>query len=98
MRIYDPHMQRRMFEVLGFSREEAQRQFGFFVEALRYGTPPHGGIAFGLDRLVMLLAEVDNIRDVMAFPKTTSASDLMSSAPSEPELEQLGELGIKFQR
>ena len=96
MRIYDPQMQSRMFEVLGFSGQEAQRQFGFFVEALRYGTPPHGGIAFGLDRLIMLLAKVDNIRDVMAFPKTTSASDLMSGAPSEPEVEQLGELGIKF--
>ena len=84
LRIYDSNQQKRMFEILGLSEEEAQRQFGFFIEALQYGTPPHGGIAFGLDRMIMLLAGAESIRDVIAFPKTTSASDLMSGCPSEP--------------
>ncbi|MCY4643980.1 MAG: aspartate--tRNA ligase [Bacteriovoracales bacterium] len=96
MRIYDPQDQTRMFDVLGFSSEETKRQFGFFIEALQYGTPPHGGIAFGLDRMAMILAETGQIRDVIAFPKTTSASDLMSETPSKPSPEQLEELKMKF--
>jgi aspartyl-tRNA synthetase len=96
IRIHDPKVQSRMFELLGFSKEEMQRQFGFFIEALNYGTPPHGGIAFGMDRLMMLLAKTENIRDVVAFPKTTSASDLMADAPSLPGEEQLEELNLSW--
>lgn len=94
MRIYDQKVQKQMFKVLGFTEEEAKYQFGFFIEALSYGTPPHGGIAFGFDRAAMLLAKTDNIRDVIAFPKTTSAQDLMSGAPSLPSNEQWDELGL----
>jgi len=95
-RIFDSRVQERMFELLGFTKDETELKFGFFVEALRYGTPPHGGMAFGLDRLIMLLAKTDSIRDVMAFPKTTSASDLMAQAPSFASPEQLKELGVRF--
>jgi aspartyl-tRNA synthetase len=94
LRIYDPKIQQRMFELLGLGPEEAQEKFGFFIEALNYGTPPHGGIAFGLDRIIMLLAKSDNIKDVVAFPKTTSASDLMSDCPSMPVDGAFEELGI----
>ncbi len=97
MRIYDQQVQKQMFQYLGMSEEEVKHQFGFFVEALTYGTPPHGGIAFGLDRLNMLIGGTDNIRDVIAFPKTTSATDLMASAPSKPNPAQLKELKIKFE-
>ena len=83
-----------MFEALELSKEEIEAKFGFFVEALKYGTPPHGGFALGLDRMTMLLANTDNIRDVIAFPKTASASDLMSNCPTEVDLKQLTELGI----
>jgi aspartyl-tRNA synthetase len=96
LRIYNSKIQSQMFTLLGFTPEEAQRQFGFFVEALNYGTPPHGGMAFGLDRLIMMLAKTDNIRDVIAFPKTASATDLMAQAPSLPTKEQLQELKIKI--
>lgn len=98
VRIFDQVTQDKMFEVLGIESEERQRQFGFFLEALKYGTPPHAGIAFGLDRMIMLLAGTDNIRDVIAFPKTASASDLMSEAPSIPSDAQLDELKMKFQK
>ena len=93
-RIYRREIQEQMFEVLGFSKEEANEQFGFLMEAFEYGTPPHGGIAFGLDRLVMLLAGRTNLRDTIAFPKTASASDLLTDAPSPVSGAQLEELSL----
>ena len=84
-----------MFEALELSKEDIEEKFGFFVEALKYGTPPHGGFALGLDRLTMILAGTDNIRDVIAFPKTASSNDLMSEAPNTVSEKQLEELGIK---
>lgn len=96
MRIFDNKQQSRMFELLGFTPEDAQNQFGFFIEALKYGTPPHAGMAFGMDRIVMLLAKTDSIRDVIAFPKTASATDLMASSPSKPSGAQTKELGFKW--
>jgi aspartyl-tRNA synthetase len=96
MRIFDNNQQSRMFELLGFTPEDAQHQFGFFIEALKYGTPPHAGMAFGMDRLIMLLAKTDSIRDVIAFPKTASATDLMASSPSKPSQAQTKELGFKW--
>ena len=98
IRIHDGRLQRRMFRLLGIEDEEASERFGFLLEALRYGVPPHGGIAFGLDRMVMLMAGRESIRDVIAFPKTTSASCLMTDAPSPVTMEQLRELGLEFRK
>jgi aspartyl-tRNA synthetase len=96
IRIHRPEVQRRVFELLGLSEEEAREKFGFLLEAFRYGVPPHGGIAFGMDRIVMLMAGTDNIRDVIAFPKTASGQEPMTGAPSEPSAEQLEQLGVRF--
>lgn len=95
MRIYKRDVQEKMFKALGFTMEEAYEKFGFLLDAFDYGTPPHGGIAFGFDRLIMLLAGRTNLRETIAFPKTASATDLMSDAPSEVELSQLEQLHIR---
>src|SRR3989475_9686137 len=94
IRIRRQEVQARVFRALGLSDEQAGQRFGFFLDALTYGPPPHGGIALGLDRVVALLAGEKSIREVIAFPKTTAAQDLMADAPAEVEPEQLEELGI----
>ncbi len=97
IRIHDPIMQKSIFDLIGFSDEEAEEQFGFLLEAFSYGAPPHGGIAFGLDRIIMLMKKCTSIRDVIAFPKTQSAADLMMGAPSYVTEKQMKELFIKSQ-
>ena len=94
IRIFNQEVQKLMFQTLGFTEEQIAARFGYFVEAFRFGTPPHGGIAFGLDRLTMLLTGAESIKDVIAFPKVQNASDLMMEAPNVVDNDQLKELGI----
>ena len=96
VRIFNDQIQSKMFDVLGFTPEAAQEQFGFLLSAFKYGVPPHAGLAYGLDRLVMLMAKEDSIRDVIAFPKVKDASDLMTEAPSVVDVKQLEELGLEI--
>ena len=98
LRIYDQNVQKKIFEVLGLTPEDIQRKFGFFIDAFQYGTPPHAGMAFGLDRLAMILGGTDNIRDVIAFPKNLAAVCPMSSAPSYVDEAQLNDLDIKVDK
>lgn len=96
IRISDTDLQERMFKALGFSEEDAKNRFGFLMDAFKYGAPPHGGLAFGLDRLIMVMLNCESIRDVIAFPKVASSSELMSLAPNEVDKKQLDELGISI--
>jgi len=96
MRIYNSDLQAKMFEVIGLSKEEADNRFGFLIEAFKYGTPPHGGMAYGFDRMLMLLDGCESIRDVIAFPKVQNASELMTNAPDIVDLKQIEELGIEI--
>ena len=95
VRIFQDDIQEKMFEVLGFTKEKAYEQFGFLLDAFKYGVPPHAGLAYGLDRLVMLMAKQDSIRDVIAFPKVKDASCLMTEAPTPADKKQLDELGLE---
>ena len=98
IRIHRQDIQKRVFAVLGLTEERARQRFGFFLDALEYGTPPHGGIALGWDRIIALMCGESNIREVIAFPKTASAVDLMCDAPSPVEEEQLKELGLAIKK
>jgi aspartyl-tRNA synthetase len=96
IRIHDRTLQSRMFDLLGFTKEEAEAQFGFLMSAFEYGAPPHGGIAFGFDRLCSLFGGQESIRDFIAFPKNNSGRDVMIDAPSSIDKQQLTELGLKI--
>ena len=98
MRIHNIEMQQRVFKLLGIEEQEAEDKFGFLLTALKYGCPPHGGIAFGLDRMVMLMAGATSIREVMAFPKTQTASCLLTQAPAPVSERQLRELSIRLRK
>ena len=95
MRIYDQAMQRRIFELLGMDDQAIERKFGWFIQAFHYGTPPHGGVAFGLDRLTMILTGTDNIKDVIAFPKNLKMIGLLEGTPSPVEPEQLTDIHVE---
>ncbi|MEG0687363.1 MAG: amino acid--tRNA ligase-related protein, partial [Hungatella sp.] len=96
VRIHQADIQSKMFEVLGFSKEDAYSRFGYLLNAFKYGVPPHAGLAYGLDRVIMLMVGADSIRDVIAFPKVKDASCLMTDAPTQVEEKQLKELGIEI--
>jgi len=96
IRIHKPEIQENIFKILGISKKEAQEKFGFLLEAFRYGAPPHGGIAFGMDRIVAILTGNESIREVIAFPKTKKAESLMEGSPSDVGEKQLKELNIRF--
>jgi aspartyl-tRNA synthetase len=96
IRIHDQEMQAVVFEVLGINDQEQREKFGFLLDALKFGAPPHGGVAFGLDRLIMLMVGAESIRDVIAFPKTQSAACLLTDAPSKVDRAQLRELNIRL--
>jgi aspartyl-tRNA synthetase len=98
LRIYQPELQAQVFEVLGLSQAQAQAKFGFLLEAFQYGAPPHGGIAFGLDRLLMLMAGADSIRDVIAFPKTARGTDPLMDAPNVVDPLQLREVHLEVRK
>jgi aspartyl-tRNA synthetase len=94
IRLHDPQVQERVFKAMGISHEEAQQKFGFLLQALRFGAPPHGGIALGMDRLAMLLSGAESLRDVIPFPKTQKGTDLMTDAPGDADPKQLRELHV----
>jgi len=98
IRIHDNKTQQKIFEILGISKKEAEEKFSFLLEALQYGAPPHGGIAFGLDRLVKIMTKAQSIREIIAFPKNKAAQDLLTGAPSKVTKEQLNELGLALKR